>query len=425
MTGAACICIRSFCCMPITPLIPAGERPVLDTGPSLWSLILWRWRMLGSYTVFAIAFGALNAWQGVSQWATFLFAGTLVCFWLARNLIDVLTRRYVITDVRVRAKRGAASRFVDELELSRVQQTSVQQGPLQRLFGVGDLFVSSAADVFPVTFASVSDPLSVQARLRESAASAVRASFSMANAGLSSPSPPHAPRPIESTSVPARQRSADEAFLVIGLVGGVGSGKSAVARALERRGFYVIDADQDAKAALDRDDVRRQLVEWWGQGVLTPEGRVHRAAVGDVVFKDPAQRLRLEGLIHPIILRDRDARIAQARSLGQVGVVLDAPLLFEAQSDRACDAVLFVDAPREVRLARVRATRGWSEDELSRRESAQMPLEQKRARSFAVIDNDGTLEALDHRVEEVLESVRQQAARKQMAVGGSMPKDHG
>ncbi len=175
--------------------------------------------------------------------------------------------------------------------------------------------------------------------------------------------------------------------LVIGLAGGIGAGKSSVAAAFGRLGCAVIDSDAEAKAALDRPAVRDELVRWWGAGVLDANGRVDRAAVAKRVFDAPDQRARLEALIHPLIRRTRGQAQAEARAAGAPAIIYDAPLLFEAGLDDRCDAVVFVDCPREERLRRLRASRGWDEAEVSRREAAQIPAAEKRRRSGYVIDN--------------------------------------
>jgi len=208
--------------------------------------------------------------------------------------------------------------------------------------------------------------------------------------------------------------------LVLGLAGGIGSGKSAAAKMLGELGCLVIDSDAEARAALEREDVQRTLRSWWGDGVFDATGSVDRKAVGAIVFSDAAERTRLEGLIHPLIKRRRSAMIEGAED--RVGVVVDAPLLFEAGIDGECDAVLFIDAPEEDRAARVRA-RGWEEGELARRESAQMPLEEKRDRSDAVVRNDADLATLGARVRDafvmILERVEAREARRKGSGGGS------
>jgi dephospho-CoA kinase len=176
---------------------------------------------------------------------------------------------------------------------------------------------------------------------------------------------------------------------VIGVAGGIGSGKSTAAAVFGELGCLVLDSDAAAKAALDRPAVVQTLRSWWGGGVVTPGGRADRGRIADIVFTDAAQRARLEGLIHPLLKRDRGAAVAAARASGRAGVVIDAPLLFEAGVDRECDAVVFVECPDDVRLARVSRSRGWDAEELARREAAQWPLERKRALCRYRVSNSG------------------------------------
>ena len=203
--------------------------------------------------------------------------------------------------------------------------------------------------------------------------------------------------------------------LVLGLAGGIGSGKSAAAKVLGELGCLVIDSDAEARAALEREDVRRTLRSWWGDGVFDASGGVDRKAVGAIVFSDAAERRRLEGLIHPLIKRRRSAMIEGAED--RVGVVVDAPLLFEAGIDVECDAVLFIDAPREDREARVRA-RGWADGELARREGAQMPLDEKMRRSDAVVRNDADLQTLRARVRDAFVMILERVEAREGPGGG-------
>lgn len=183
------------------------------------------------------------------------------------------------------------------------------------------------------------------------------------------------------------QRRTDQPPPVIGLAGGIGAGKSAVAHAFARLGCAVIDSDKEARAALERPDVQATLRSWWGDHVTAADGRTDRAAVAKVVFADPAQRTRLESLIHPLIRRTREAAQNEARAAAAPAIIYDAPLLFEVGLDKACDAVVWVHCPRDERLRRVMSTRGWDEAELTRREASQLPESAKRPRCRFEIDN--------------------------------------
>jgi dephospho-CoA kinase len=203
-------------------------------------------------------------------------------------------------------------------------------------------------------------------------------------------------------------------FLILGIAGGVGSGKSAVARILAELGFVVSDSDAGARAVLGRAEVVEELVEAFGPGVLDADGRPDRRAIADAVFGDDAKRRTLEGIIHPRLHEERARLVEAARAkhaAGVRGVVIDAPLLFEAGVDKECDAVIFVDTPGEIRLRRVVEGRGWTEAELLRREAAQMPLDMKRDRSDAVVVNDGDLVQLRAKVLDALEAIEHRPAR--------------
>ncbi|MEZ6244210.1 MAG: dephospho-CoA kinase [Phycisphaerales bacterium] len=202
------------------------------------------------------------------------------------------------------------------------------------------------------------------------------------------------------------QRAGGRRVPVIGLAGAIGSGKSSVARAFASLGCLVTDSDAQTRAALDRDDVKRQIVSWWGGSVLDASGAIDRSEVARIVFTDATQRERLEALLHPFARRARDEVIERAERENVPAVVIDAPLLFEAGLDAECDRVIFVDAPREVRLRRVHDSRGWDAAEVDRREKAQLPLEDKRRRSDDILVNAGREEDLIPRVEALLSEIR-------------------
>jgi dephospho-CoA kinase len=188
---------------------------------------------------------------------------------------------------------------------------------------------------------------------------------------------------------------------VIGLMGGIGSGKSAVAQALKHFGCVVADADANAKAVLLDSEVRDQLVAWWGTEILNEEGLVDRKAVSDIVFKDDQARKQLEDIVHPRVAQMQEAQFAAAQE-GTVALVIDAPLLLEAGLDSVCDYLIFVDSSRETRLQRVLQSRGWNNDELQRREETQIALDKKREKADYVLINEGALDEVQYQVEQIL-----------------------
>jgi dephospho-CoA kinase len=191
--------------------------------------------------------------------------------------------------------------------------------------------------------------------------------------------------------------------LVIGLIGGIGSGKSQVAALLARRGARIISGDDLAHAALRQPDIRDQVVARWGPGVLDEHGQVHRRRLGAIVFADPDQRRALEALLHPRIVQRIQEEIAAARQDPAVRlIVLDAAVMLEAGWNGVCDRLVFVDAPPEVRRRRVHEQRGWTPEELAQRERWQLPLTDKAARADHVLENATTLDHLQRQVDALL-----------------------
>jgi dephospho-CoA kinase len=184
-------------------------------------------------------------------------------------------------------------------------------------------------------------------------------------------------------------------MLILGLVGGIASGKSVVANYLRDLGAVVLDADKAGHAVLREPAIIAALRNHWGDGILDASGQVSRRAVAKIVFGpgQEAERKFLEELTHPRIealLQQELEAIRNAPDPPPV-VAIDAALLFEAGWDKLCDKILFVDAPRDIRLERAVA-RGWSTEQFAAREAAQLPPEEKRSRSHIVIRNARTLE---------------------------------
>ena len=183
---------------------------------------------------------------------------------------------------------------------------------------------------------------------------------------------------------------------IIGLVGGVASGKSLVAEQLRQLGAAVLDGDRAGHEVLREPDVRAAIVERFGASVLDADGEVDRRAVGRIVFAPPPDgppHLEwLEQLTHPRIIERLERQAEELTRSGTKAAVLDAPVMLKGGWHKMCNSILFIDAPRELRLERAK-TRGWTEDDFVRREAAQEPIERKRAFAEAEIDNSGAPEA--------------------------------
>ena len=211
------------------------------------------------------------------------------------------------------------------------------------------------------------------------------------------------------SAAPPEPEPQDPTPLVIGVLGGIASGKSRVAARLAGPSGVVIEADRLAHGVLASDELRPRLVGLFGPGVLGPEGGIDRAAIAREVFSRPDLRRELERLVHPRVREAIAAALGQARAEGRPRIVLDVPLLLENDREHnlvaACDRLVFVDAPLALRERRARERRGWAAGEVARREAAQLPLAEKRARAHHVIDNHGDLAALEAAVDELLDAL--------------------
>ena len=182
---------------------------------------------------------------------------------------------------------------------------------------------------------------------------------------------------------------------IIGLIGGLGSGKSRVAAELEKYGARVINADALGHEALRQQDIREQLAKRWGKEVLDDHGEIIRAKVARIVFADAAERQFLERLVHPYIGRRLREEIDVAR---EPLVVLDAAIMLETGWNNVCDRLVYVHAPRALRLKRLAEQRGWSAKEVAAREQAQLSLSDKANRADGAVDNSGSPEHLARQV---------------------------
>lgn len=190
---------------------------------------------------------------------------------------------------------------------------------------------------------------------------------------------------------------------ILGIVGGIGSGKSFVSRAFAAQGCCVIDADAAAHAVYADPHVRATLRAWYGDAIFNGD-LLDRRAVARRVFGSVAERERLEALIHPLVHAQRRAEMNARRGDATVrAFVWDTPLLIEVGLDAECDGIVFVDTPVEVRQRRVQQSRGWDAGELARREANQFPLNQKRARATWVLPGDADEATLKTAVARVID----------------------
>lgn len=392
----------------------SGERVILDSRPGAMSLVLrpaWSVAMIVVAAMVCVwildrlasrAVGDPTLVRDTRTWSSYVAMAALglVALRLVWVFIDWRCRRFLLTDRRIMRAWGVFSRGQAELPLRNAQDVVIHRTLGERVLGLGSIAVVGASGG-GVAWVHAADPDDTFAQIRRAIDQVAGGAIACGGATLAAADVASTPPSV--SNVPLR---------VIGLVGGIGSGKSTIAAEIARQaGGIVIDSDKEAKAALDRPDVRDQLVAWWGRGVVGKDGRINRGQVADIVFRRPEERARLEGLVHPIVRSTRAQAIERARAAGASVAIIDAPLLFEAGVDRECDLVLFVDAPLEARVGRVKATRGWDAAELERREKAQLPLEEKRQRSDDVVVNDGEPGSLPGRVADLLQRIQGRVSR--------------
>jgi dephospho-CoA kinase len=190
---------------------------------------------------------------------------------------------------------------------------------------------------------------------------------------------------------------------IIGLVGGIGSGKSFVASIFGELGCCVISSDELTHRAYGDPIVKKSLQERWGDSVYNSAGELNRAAVAKRVFADSDERKYLEGLLHPLVNQARQRVMeADANNAQVIAFIWDTPLLIETGLDQQCDAVVYIETPEELRQARVLKSRGWDAAEHARREKLQHPLDKKRAISDYVISNTAGADQVRDQVRQVL-----------------------
>ncbi len=192
-------------------------------------------------------------------------------------------------------------------------------------------------------------------------------------------------------------------MLVIGLTGGIGSGKSVVAARLEEKeGVRVLRADDEARRIMVEDPgVRAALVARFGPETFRPDGTLDRAGLAARVFGDGDEVAALNAIVHPAVRRDLRRQVERAKADGVRLLVYEAALLYEIEADHLVDTIVFVDAPLEERVARVMARDGLSREEVLARAGHQIQPDAFRAQADYVVQNGGDISQLRHRADEL------------------------
>lgn len=206
----------------------------------------------------------------------------------------------------------------------------------------------------------------------------------------------------------ARGMVSSAAMILLGLTGGVATGKSTVAKMFRRLGAVVIDADELARTVVQPGKPAwRDIVRAFGSDVLDPDRTINRRALGSIVFSQPAKRRRLEHIIHPRVAREQQRLTRQAGKKDPMAVVIyDVPLLFEAGIDTRVDKIVVVTADRETQIARLRKRNGFSRSEALRRIGSQMPMKRKCQLADFVLDGTKDMILLKKDVAKICKDLR-------------------
>jgi len=200
-------------------------------------------------------------------------------------------------------------------------------------------------------------------------------------------------------------------MLIVGLTGGVASGKTAVSQVLKEEGAYIIDADRIARELVQpHKPTWNELIRAFGKEILREDGSIHRKKLADKVFADPKQRKLLNQILHPRIKEEMDRR---TKEIGQKDpeaiVVIDAPLIVELGDHREMDKLIVVTTTQTQQIERLKDRDGAKPEEALRIVSSQMPLEEKVKLADFVIRNEGSLEETKNRVREVFKELKKVA----------------
>jgi dephospho-CoA kinase len=189
---------------------------------------------------------------------------------------------------------------------------------------------------------------------------------------------------------------------IIGVLGGIASGKSTVAAEFSKLGCRVIDADKIGHELLDKRAVKDTITSSFGKVVLDPAGNIDRKKLADIVFGDAAKLAELNNIIHPLVLARVERLIERYRRQDKVrAIVLDMPLLVEVGWAERCDKLIFVDCKRELRAVRAKKMGIFSEEQLKMRENFQIPLDRKVSLADNTIDNNSGSSKLARQVAEI------------------------
>lgn len=191
--------------------------------------------------------------------------------------------------------------------------------------------------------------------------------------------------------------------VIIGLTGGIASGKSTVSLMLKQHGFAIVDADTAARVVVEPgQEALLQIAECFGAEILNGDGTLNRASLGDIIFHDEEQRRKLNNIVHPAVRRYMRNEQEKAMEAGKKTIFLDIPLLFESNLTGMVEKTIVVYTTQETQLKRLMARNDFDEAGAKARIASQIDLDEKAARADAVIDNNGTLKDTEKQLEQLI-----------------------
>ena len=191
--------------------------------------------------------------------------------------------------------------------------------------------------------------------------------------------------------------------LIIGLTGGIASGKSTVASMLKKEGITVIDADVESRRAVEKgEEAYDHIVNHFSQNILLEDGSINRARLGEIIFNNKEERMKLNDIVHPAVRNRMLQKKEQAVSNGEPVIIMDIPLLFESEFTELVDKTLLVFVDEDIQLQRLMVRNHYSRQEALARIHSQMPLIEKKRLADVIIDNNGSVEQTELQLKNVL-----------------------
>jgi len=191
--------------------------------------------------------------------------------------------------------------------------------------------------------------------------------------------------------------------LIIGLTGGIASGKSTVASMLKKGGIPVIDADVESRLAVEKgEEAYDRIVNHFSKNILLEDGSIDRAKLGEIIFNNNEERMKLNEIVHPAVRKRMLQKKEHAENNGEPVIILDIPLLFESEFTELVDKTLLVFVDEDIQLQRLMERNHYSRQEALARIHSQMPLTEKKRLADVIIDNNGSIEQTELQLKNVL-----------------------